>query len=306
MQRALESFGRPRSHRGLAAALLAPLLLAGCAGGVLDPKGPVGADEKTILINSTAIMLAIVIPTLVAAFAFAWWYRASNTRATYHPDWAYSGRIELLVWSIPILTILFLGGVIWVGSHKLDPAAALPSKAPPLEVQVVSLDWKWLFIYPGQGIATVNELVIPAGRPVHFRLTSASVMNTFFVPQLGSMIYTMNAMVTELHLQADHPGRYYGRSAQFSGDGFPDMHFWVRSVSPAEFAAWSAQTHAAGPVLDMPAYAALTRQSQNVKPFTFRAVDPGLFQAIAMQKAPLGPGPTTGRGGPEVSPRPAG
>jgi cytochrome o ubiquinol oxidase subunit 2 len=304
MQQALESLGRP--HRRLVLAFACVLILGGCAGGVLDPKGPVGANEKTILINSTAIMLAIVVPTIVAAFALAWWYRASNTRATYHPDWAFSGRIELIVWSIPILTIIFLGGVIWVGSHKLDPAAPLPSKAPPLEVQVVSLDWKWLFIYPGQGVATVNQLVIPAGQPVHFRLTSASVMNTFFVPQLGSMIYTMNSMVTELHLQADQPGVYYGRSAQFSGDGFPDMHFLVRSVPPAEFAAWAAQAHAAGPVLDMPAYAALTRQSQDVRPFTYRAVDPGLFQAIAMQQAPLGPGPKTGRGGPEVSPRPAG
>jgi cytochrome o ubiquinol oxidase subunit 2 len=306
MHRAPESLGRPRrSHRGLPALALPLLLLGGC-GGVLDPKGPVGAAEKTILINSLAIMLAIVIPTLLGAFALAWWYRASNTRAKYHPDWAFSGRIELLVWSIPILTIIFLGGVIWVGSHRLDPATPLRSKAPPLEVQVVSLDWKWLFIYPDQGIATVNQLVVPAGQPVHFRLTSASVMNAFFVPQLGSMIYTMNAMVTELHLQADHPGDYYGRSTQFSGDGFPDMHFWVRSVPPAQFAAWTAQAHAAGPVLDMPAYEALTRQSSNVTPFTYRAVEPGLFQAIAMQKAPLGPGPTTGRGGPNVSPRPAG
>jgi cytochrome o ubiquinol oxidase subunit II len=305
MQLALESLGRPYRRR-VALAISSLLVLEGCAGGVLDPQGPVGANDKTILINSVVIMLAIVIPTLIAAFALAWWYRSSNTRADYHPDWAYSGRIELIVWSIPLLTILFLGGVIWVGSHKLDPAAPLPSKVPPLEVQVVSLDWKWLFIYPGQGVATVNELVVPAGQPVHFRLTSASVMNTFFVPQLGSMIYTMNSMVTELHLQADHPGVYYGRSAQFSGDGFPDMHFLVRSVSPAEFGAWAAQAHAAGPVLDMPAYAALTQQSQDVKPFTYRAVQPDLFQAITMQKAPLGPGPTTGRGGPEVSPRAAG
>jgi cytochrome o ubiquinol oxidase subunit 2 len=195
---------------------------------------------------------------------------------------------------------------MWVGSHKLDPATPLPSKTPPLEVEVVSLDWKWLFIYPNQGIAAVNELVIPVGQPVHFRLTSASVMNVFFVPQLGSMIYTMNSMVTQLHLQADQPGSYYGRSAQFSGDGFSDMHFRVRSVPAAQFTAWVTQARAAGPVLDMPAYAALTKQSTNVAPFTYRAVDPKLFQTIYMQKAPLGPGPTTGRGGPEVSPRSAG
>jgi cytochrome o ubiquinol oxidase subunit 2 len=308
MHRALDSLGRSRrsSVGRLSASVPLILLLTGCAGGPLDPQGPVADNIKIILIDSTVIMLAIVIPTILAAAGLAWWYRASNTRATYHPEWAYSGRIELIVWSIPIFTILFISGVIWIGSHKLDPAAPLPSTDPPVEVQVVSLDWKWLFIYPHEGIATVNQLVIPAGRPVHFQLTSGSVMNVFFVPQLGSMIYTMNSMVTQLHLQADHPGVFYGRSAQFSGDGFPDMHFLVHSVPPAEYAAWAARTHAAGPVLDMPAYTELLKQSTNVKPYSYRAVDPGLFQAITTRMAPLGPGPQTGRGGPEVSPRRAG
>lgn len=309
MHRAPESHRRSRRSGWGRLALAAPLppLLAGCSvGGVLDPKGPVGEDVKTILINATVIMLAIVIPTIIAGAAMAWWYRAGNARARYHPDWAFSGRIELVVWAIPILVILFLSGEIWIGSHRLDPATPLPSKTPPVEVQVVSMDWKWLFIYPNEGIATVNELVVPVGQPVHFRLTSASVMNTFFVPQLGSMIYTMNSMVTQLHLQADHPGSFMGISGQFSGDGFPDMNFQVRSVPPAQYAAWTAQTRAAGPVLDLPAYAQLVQQSSNVTPFSYRTVAPGLFDAVITQKAPLGPGPKVGRGGPEVSPRPIG
>jgi cytochrome o ubiquinol oxidase subunit 2 len=150
-------------------------------------------------------MLAIVVPTIAATFAFAWWFRASNARARYLPDWVFSGRIELIVWSIPLLVIMLLGGVAGIGSHDLDPAKPLTSDTPPFEVQVVSLDWKWLFIYPSHGVASVNQLVIPAATPIHFSLTSASVMNVFFVPQLGSMIYTMNGMTTQLNLQADSP-----------------------------------------------------------------------------------------------------
>jgi cytochrome o ubiquinol oxidase subunit II len=270
--------------------LVAPLLLSGC-GGVLDPVGPVGRDDATILIDATLIMLAIVIPTILLAFWMAWRYRASNTKAEYLPYWSYSGRIEAVVWSIPILTIMFLGGVIWIGSYKLDPFKPLPSKTPPLQVQVVSLDWKWLFIYPQQGIATVNQLVVPAGTPVHFSITSASVFNVFFVPRLGSMIYAMPGMVSQLNLQADRPATLMGESAHFSGDGFSDMNFQVRSVPADRFTAWTAQVRGGGPVLDAAGYAALSRQSQHVPPATYRAVDPQLFQAIAAQKIAPGPGP---------------
>jgi cytochrome o ubiquinol oxidase subunit 2 len=271
----------------------APLaLLGGCRPfGILDGAGPVGRDDATILIDATVIMLAIIIPTILLAFWMAWRYRASNTKAEYLPEWAYSGRIEAVVWSIPILTITFLGGVIWIGSYRLDPFRPLPSKVPPLEVQVVSLDWKWLFIYPQQGIATVNQLVIPAGTPVRFSITSASVFNAFFVPRLGSMIYAMPGMVSQLNLQADHPGQLWGTSAHFSGDGFSDMQFAVRSVPAADFGAWTASVRGAGPVLDAPTYAALARQSQNVPPTTYRAVEPQLFQAIVSQKMGPAPGP---------------
>jgi len=273
----------------VAALFVAPL--AGCVG-VLEPQGPVGAAERLILADSMAIMLAIVAPTIVAILGFAWWFRAGNRRATYRPDWAFSGQLELLVWAIPLLAVTFLGGIAWFGSHALDPYKALPSPEKPLEVDVVSLDWKWLFLYPRADIATVNQLVIPAGVPVHFRLTSSGVMNSFFVPQLGSEIYTMAGMTTQLSLEASHPGVYPGLSAQFSGDGFADMHFQVRALAPAAYSRWIAQARSSGPVLDEGAYASLAKPSQNVRPSAYRAVQPGLFETIAR-----GPAAPSARGG---------
>jgi len=295
---------RAFTRRAVRAALLLPL--SGCSYGVLDPQGPIGAANRTILFNALEIMLLIVVPTLAAGLLFAWWFRASNSKATYQPAFAYSGRIEIIVWSIPLLVILFLGGVIWIGSHQLDPFQPIASQRKPLQVQVVSLDWKWLFIYPEQGVASVNELVVPAGTPVRFALTSASVMNAFFVPQLGSMIYTMNGMVTQLNLQADREGDFFGQSAMYSGDGFSDMNFRVRAVSQDGFAAWVSRARQEGPALDKPGYESLSQQSENVRPFTFRSIDPGLFQAVVKQQVPPGPGPATGRGGPRVHPRPEG
>jgi cytochrome o ubiquinol oxidase subunit 2 len=281
-----------RAFARVAGALASPVLLGGCRPyGILDGVGPVGRDDATLLIDATVIMLAIIIPTILLAFWMAWRYRASNTKAEYLPNWSYSGRIEAVVWSIPILTIMFLGGVIWIGSYKLDPFRPLPSKTPPLEVQVVSLDWKWLFIYPQQGIATVNQLVVPAGTPLHFSITSASVFNAFFVPRMGSMIYAMPGMVSQLNLQADQPAQLWGTSAHFSGDGFSDMQFAVKSVPAADFAAWAAGVRGAGPMLDQTAYAALARQSQHDPPSTYGGVDPQLFQAVAAQKIAPAPGP---------------
>jgi cytochrome o ubiquinol oxidase subunit 2 len=272
--------------------LLATLALAGCQPNVLDPQGEVGRGAATILIDSVAIMLAIVAPTGVVALAFAWWFRGSNTRAIHLPEFEYSGQIEMITWSIPLLTIMLLGGVTWIGSHDLDPAKPLVSKEEPLEVQVVSLDWKWLFIYPAQRVASVNRLVIPAGTPVHFRLTSGSVMNAFFIPDLGSMIYTMNRMQTNLHLIADKPGEFLGLSAMFSGDGFAGMHFNVESVPPDQFKAWGDETrNSGGKTLDSDAYKELSKQSSNVAPFVFSDVEPDLFQRLLTQELPPGPGP---------------
>ncbi len=201
--------------------------------------------------------------------------------------------MELVVWSVPLLVILFLGSMAWVGSHRLDPARRLDTRAAPLTVQVVSLDWKWLFIYPEQGIASVDRLVIPAGRPVRFELTSGSVMTAFFVPRLGSMIYTMNGMQTMLHLQADRPGRYQGRASHFSGDGFSDMAFPVDAVAPQAFAGWVAATRARGGALDAAHYAALARPGRT-PPITYAAVSPGLFRRIVDQTVPLAPGTRPG------------
>jgi cytochrome o ubiquinol oxidase subunit 2 len=255
------------------------VLISGCSEGVLDPHGPIGSAEKLILLNSLGIMLAIVIPTIVATLGVAWWYRASNTRARYRPDFDYSGRVELVTWSIPAMVVLLLGGIAWVGSHDLDPSMPLRSTTP-IHVDVVSLDWKWLFIYPDQGIASVNRLVVPAGVAVSFRLTSATVMNSFFVPQLGSQIYTMNGMTTRLNLQADKPGSYQGFSAQFSGDGFSDMGFKLDAVSGAQFASWTAATRGKGAPLDRAAYGQLLKPTERVTPFTYSSVTPGLFESI--------------------------
>jgi cytochrome o ubiquinol oxidase subunit 2 len=284
-------------------AILAPTLLTACQPAVLDPQGPVGIAEKTILIDSVAIMLAIVLPTIAATLGFAWWFRASNKRAIYLPDFEYSGRLELIVWSIPLLTVTLLGGVAWISAHQLDPAEPLPSTTPPLEIQVVSLDWKWLFIYPDQRVATVNQLVVPAGVPLHFSLTSSSVMNAFFIPQLGSMIYTMSGMRTQLNLQADAPGTFPGLSSHYSGDGFSDMYFEVRALPPAQFAAWIETTRGSGPTLDDASYTALAKQSLHVSPSSFRAADPALFQRIVTQALPPGPGPETAKPQQSVSPR---
>lgn len=258
---------------------------------IFDPQGPIAAADATILIDSVAIMLAIVVPTIVAILGFAFWFRESNPRATYRPDWAYSGRVELVVWSIPALTVILLGGVAWIGSHQLDPAADIEGTGSPVRIQVVSLDWKWLFIYPDQRIATVNALTVPVGAPLRFELTSGSVMNVFFVPQLGSMIYTMNGMVTRLQLRADNEGNYQGLSAHFSGDGFPEMMFDVHVISQLAFPDWVAKTARTDQILNEDSYKKLAQQTIERNKPTYRLDDPTLFQAIATQRIPPGPGP---------------
>jgi cytochrome o ubiquinol oxidase subunit II len=271
-----------------AAAIVAAAPLAAC-GGVLDPQGPVGESERLILFDSLAIMLSIVIPVILATIGFAWWFRASNTRAFYWPEWEFSGRLELIVWSIPALVITFLGGIAWFGSHVLDPYVPLDDKTKPIEIQVVSLDWKWLFIYPQDGVASVNLLAIPAGQQVHFKLTSSGVMNSFFVPQLGSQIYSMSGMTSQLYLQANATGTYQGLSAQFSGQGFADMHFEVHALTPDDYAKWLADAKTAGAALDKAGYTELVKQSENVQPTIYRAVEPGLFESIVNGTAPQEP-----------------
>jgi cytochrome o ubiquinol oxidase subunit II len=268
----------------LAVALIGAAMLGGCSEGVLDPKGPIAAADRQILLNALGIMLAIVIPVIIATLGVAYWFRASNERARYRPNFEYSGRLELLVWSIPAMTVFLVGGVAWVGSHDLSPRKPIVSTVKPLRVQVASLDWKWLFIYPDEGVASVNYLAIPVGTPVSFELTSSGVMNSFFVPQLGSQIYTMPGMTTRLHLQADQPGNYRGMSAQFSGDGFADMHFNVEAVAPEKFLEWVGATRNVGVELNAATYAELAKPSERVVPFTYRSVAPGLFDRIRVSE----------------------
>jgi cytochrome o ubiquinol oxidase subunit 2 len=270
--------GRPSRHAWTCVPVC--LLLAACSEGPLDPQGPVGKAERLILLDATAIMLAVGVPVILLTLGFAWWFRSGNSRARYRAEWEYSGRIEMIVWSIPALVILFLGGIAWIGAHDLDPPAPLKSSAAPLEVQVVSVDWRWIFIYPQQGIASIDRLTVPAGVPIHFRLTSTSVMNSFFIPQLGSQIYTMPGMATQLNLLADRPGRYAGLSAQFSGDGFSDMRFDVVVARSAEFQSWLTATRTAGGLLDRPGFEQLAQPSSEHAVKTYGEVATGLFDSI--------------------------
>ena len=259
----------------------AAMLMASCNEGVLDPHGPVGKAERVILYDSTAIMLAVIIPVIVLTLVFAWWFRARNKRASYRPDWEYSGRIEMIVWSIPALVILFLGGIAWTGSHDLDPRVPLEESKTPLDIEVISLDWRWLFIYPHEGIASLNRLVVPAGVPLRFRLTSTTVMNSFFVPQLGSQIYAMPNMVTRLNLEADQPGTFEGLSAQFSGDGFSDMRFDLVSMGSEAFKDWVSTTKTQGGVLDTGTVAELVKPAKAEGAQTYGQVSEGLFDSIS-------------------------
>lgn len=282
------------------------LCLAGCSNlSLLAPAGPIGAAQRTIILNAMFIMLCIIVPTIIVTIAFAWWYREGNQRASYDPRFVYSGPVELVVWSIPILVVLYLSGVAWISSHQLEPSRPLQSAKPTMEVQVVNLDWKWLFIYPEQNVATVNRIVAPVGTPVRLRITSASVFNTFFVPRLGSMIYAMPGMAVTLHLQADQPGSFTGRGGHFSGDGFPTMFFQWDAVSDADFQRFVGEARA-NPALDRAAYDQLKQQSVPERPFAYGRVEAGLFEAIATQRIPPAPGPVMGEGRAPVDVRPSG
>ena len=200
--------------------LWASTLLGGCSFTVLDPKGQIGADERSIIVTATGLMLIVVVPVIVLTLAFAWRYRASNKASVYAPDWAHSTRIEAVVWSVPCAIVAALAVLAWTSSHKLDPYRPIASTAKPITIEVVSLDWKWLFIYPGLHMATVNQIAFPVNVPVNFHITSGSVMNSFFIPQLGGQVYAMAGMQTQLHLIADAAGSYDGISGNYSGAGF--------------------------------------------------------------------------------------
>ncbi len=257
---------------------LTSFFLSGCEWAVMDPKGPVGEGEKNLILLAVGLMLLVVVPVIAMTLAFAWRYRASNTKAVYAPNWSHSGAIEAVVWTIPCIIILILGTVTWISTHTLDPRQPIASSEKPLEVEVVSLDWKWLFIYPEYGVASVNELAIPAGRTVHFKLTSSGVMNAFFIPQLGTQVYTMPGMQSLLNLKADHTGSYEGISANYSGHGFADMHFVAKALDGAGFKAWVAKAKQSG-ALDQTQYVKL--MARGTYPVaSFGKVEEGLYYRI--------------------------
>ena len=255
-------------------------LLSGCHAALLEPAGKIAADEKSLIITSTLLMLIVVIPVIFLTLYFAWKYRASNTEATYMPNWSYSHRIEAVVWGIPIAIILVLGTITWKTTHELDPYKPLESSVKPITIEVVSLDWKWLFIYPEQHIATVNEIQFPAGTPVNFKITSDTVMNVFFIPQLGSQIYAMAGMQTQVNLIANEPGVYDGLSTNFSGAGFPDMMFKATAGTQQEFDAWVAKVKASPNKLGLDNYAELAKPSTKDPVKYFSNVEPVLFTAV--------------------------
>jgi cytochrome o ubiquinol oxidase subunit 2 len=265
------------------AVLLAALLAGACDlrhSAVLDPKGPIALAERDLLRDAFVVMMLVVVPVIVMALWFAWRYRASNTKAVYAPTWANSAKVDAVVWLVPALIVIAVGVLLWRSTHKLDPYREIASSTPPLDVQVVAQDWKWLFIYPDQGIAVVNQLAIPNGRPVSLRITSDTVMNSFYVPQLAGQIYAMAGMQSRLQLLADQPGKFVGRNSQYSGGGFSDQFFEVTSMTPADFDAWVAKAKQAPAKLDAATYAALAAKSR-LNPITFySAVEPKLFDAI--------------------------
>jgi len=251
--------------------------LSGCTEGILATHGPIGASEKVLLLEALGTMLIVVIPVIVLALSYFWWFRSTNKRAVYRPDWEYSGRIEFTIWMLPLLVVLFLSAIAWSGAHDLDPYRPIESEQKTLNVQVVSMDWKWLFIYPDLGIASINELAVPVGVPINFKLTSATVMNSFFIPSVGGQIYTMAGMQTSLSLQFADAGTYQGLSAQFSGDGFSDMHFPVLATNQAGFEAWIAKLKSGGGSLDPVEYARLANKHMTSGIEHFASVDNSIF-----------------------------
>ncbi len=262
-------------------------LLAGCKAEVLAPSGDIAAQQRDLLVISTLLMLIIIIPVMALTAWFAWHYRAANRKAQYQPDWDHSTKLELVIWAIPLLIIVSLGALTWVGTHLLDPYRPLNRVAEgqpvaadvtPLRVEVVALDWKWLFIYPEQGVASVNQLALPVDRPVEFRLTSSTVMNAFYIPAMAGMIYAMPGMETTLHGVMNKPGEYQGLASHYSGAGFSGMRFKTLAMEGAGFDDWVAGLRDSGETLDRARYLELEKPTENVPPTAFAQVDPQLFR----------------------------
>nr|WP_276543113.1 ubiquinol oxidase subunit II [Bradyrhizobium elkanii] len=264
-------------------------LLGGCDFVVLAPAGDIAAQQRDLVVISTVLMLIIVLPVMALTVFFAWRYRQSNAAAPYEPEWDHSTQLELVIWSAPLLIIICLGALTWMGTHLLDPYRSLgriaadkpiESKDTPLNVEVVALDWKWLFIYPDYGVAAVNELAAPVDRPIRFRITASSVMNSFYIPALAGQIYAMPGMETKLHAVANKEGTYRGFSANYSGAGFSGMHFDFKSLSSADFDKWIATAKTSANMLGRTDYLQLERPSQNDPVRLYRSVDRDLYKAV--------------------------
>jgi len=279
-----------RFTRGLL--VLTAALLSGCNSVLLKPSGSIAAQQGHLIVQSTVLMLIIVIPVIVLTVVFAWRYRQSNSEATYTPDWDHSTQLELVIWAAPLLIIIALGALTWISSHTLDPfrplrrldaARAIPAGTRPLTIEVVALDWKWLFIYPEQGIATVNEVVAPIDVPINFKITASSVMNSFFVPALAGQVYAMPGMQTQLNAVINRVGEYEGFSANYSGAGFSGMRFKFKGTTADEFSQWVQSVKGTGQGLSKGGYQVLAQPSEREPVRRYSAVDAALYDAILNQ-----------------------
>jgi cytochrome o ubiquinol oxidase subunit 2 len=286
-----------RRRRGplrlFAAALLLPL--GGCGAlrlGFLNAAGPVAGGERHLFIIVSIVMIFVAGPVLLLTPVIAWYYRLSNKNSAYKPNWEFSWPLEGLIWIPPAGIVIGLAFLLWPGTHRFDPYTPIRSTLPTIEVQAVGLDWKWLFIYPDRGIATVNQLAIPAGQPVHLSLTSGTVMQSMLVPQLAGQIYAMAGMTTQLNLAADRPGTFIGENTQFNGKGFQQEKFAVVAMPPENYAQWLEGVGQSAPPLDAAAYAQLFEKSAPASPIFYSSVPPGLFQKILAQSRAGTPVPT--------------
>jgi cytochrome o ubiquinol oxidase subunit 2 len=246
---------------------------------VLQPAGPIAAGQKQLLITASLLMLIVVVPVLVLAFSFAWRYRETNKQAAYRPNWDHSRIIEAVWWLIPTALICILAVIAWQATYKYDPYKPLSSDQKTLTVQVVALDWRWLFIYPDYHVASINELHMPVHTPVKFEITADAPMNSFWIPQLGGQVYAMPGMGTKLHLQADREGRFYGSSANISGQGFADMHFMTIVSSSNDFTAWAKSNHGR-PKLTKAVYNQLALPKSDKAVITYSHPDHDLYRTI--------------------------
>ncbi|MBH1627511.1 ubiquinol oxidase subunit II [Stenotrophomonas maltophilia] len=276
----------------LALVALACFGLSGCDWVLLDSKGMVGLAQRDLILICIGVMLIVVIPAIVLTFVFAWRFRAGNTKAKYTPEWSHSTKVEIVVWGVPLLIIAGLAVIVWKSTHELDPYKPLDVAGEPLHVDVIATDWKWVFVYPDLGIATVNQLNFPANRPLAFNITSNSTMNTFFIPQLGGQIYAMAGMRTQLHLIANEPGQFRGMSGNYSGHGFSNMKFIATASSNEDFERWVAEVRSAPQALDFNQFKALAAPSKNAPVQHFSSVEPLLFKKVIDQF--IGVGENTG------------